>query len=374
MCCRKSMQRLLASDALRAAPEPPPYVCDGSSRLDSSISSSPLRIPPVRSCRLRRHFSPQMRFNRFVFLNLPMLSLETHLGVTTSPHAPFPAGYVTRSMSDRSPPLRFSSAHHSGWAFRLLPPSLSSCIAYADVGGGYPRHELALVSLDWMILRLSPIQTEAGCTLFPRLWTSTSIVVTGTAFNTTRALASRFIEIGNGVKGLVRGTGAGTGPWRLSLVGDIEFEAHAYVAAPDGLLTAVASPAAWAHRVAVLEPQRGVLRLANPGAQDASVLVSGTDAAGASQSVVISVPALSAVELMAASLESGEAEAIVSRGAGRRCRALASGGGLGPGGVGAEPTRRIRRALGGALRRRAEQAGRRERRRTRQGFGAENAM
>jgi hypothetical protein len=36
-----------------------------------------------------------MRFNRFVFLNRPMLSLETHLGVTASPQAPFPADFVT---------------------------------------------------------------------------------------------------------------------------------------------------------------------------------------------------------------------------------------------------------------------------------------
>ena len=44
--------------------------------------------------------------NRFVFLNLPVLSLEAHLGVTTSPHAPFPTGYVTLPMYGRSPPLR----------------------------------------------------------------------------------------------------------------------------------------------------------------------------------------------------------------------------------------------------------------------------
>jgi hypothetical protein len=30
-------------------------------------------IPPVKPCRRRRHFSPQMRVNRFVFLNLPIL-------------------------------------------------------------------------------------------------------------------------------------------------------------------------------------------------------------------------------------------------------------------------------------------------------------
>ena len=51
LACRKSMRRLRASDALRAAPEPPPYICDRSSWLDSYVSSSPLRIPPVKSCR-----------------------------------------------------------------------------------------------------------------------------------------------------------------------------------------------------------------------------------------------------------------------------------------------------------------------------------
>jgi hypothetical protein len=36
-----------------------------------------------------------MRFNRFVFLNRPMFSLEAHLGVIASPQAPFPADFVT---------------------------------------------------------------------------------------------------------------------------------------------------------------------------------------------------------------------------------------------------------------------------------------
>ena len=40
-----------------------------------------------------------MRFNRFVFLNRPMLSLEIHLGVTASPQTPFPTDYVTLPVS-----------------------------------------------------------------------------------------------------------------------------------------------------------------------------------------------------------------------------------------------------------------------------------
>lgn len=59
------------------------------------ISSHIINIPPGKPCRRRRHFSPQMRINRFVFLNLPILSLGEHLGLTASPHSPLPAGYVT---------------------------------------------------------------------------------------------------------------------------------------------------------------------------------------------------------------------------------------------------------------------------------------
>ena len=32
-----------------------------------------ISILPIKPCRQRRHFSPQMRVNRFVFLNLPIL-------------------------------------------------------------------------------------------------------------------------------------------------------------------------------------------------------------------------------------------------------------------------------------------------------------
>ena len=56
-------------------------------------------------------FSPQTRMNRFVFLNLSVLSLEMHLGVTASPHTPFPTGYVTLPVHSRSPPLRLMLSH-----------------------------------------------------------------------------------------------------------------------------------------------------------------------------------------------------------------------------------------------------------------------
>jgi hypothetical protein len=61
-------------------------------------------------------FNPQMRFNRFVFLNRPMLSLEAHLGVTTSPQAPFPTDYVTLSLFDKSLPLQLTPSRSRGRA------------------------------------------------------------------------------------------------------------------------------------------------------------------------------------------------------------------------------------------------------------------
>src|SRR5213083_2655434 len=61
-----------------------------------------------------------MRFNRFVFLNRPVLSLETHLGVTASPQAPFPADYVTLPVFGKSPPLRLTPSRSRRRACSLL--------------------------------------------------------------------------------------------------------------------------------------------------------------------------------------------------------------------------------------------------------------
>ncbi len=135
----------------------------------------------------------------------------------------------------------------------------------------------------------------------------------GLAAGQTLHVDSWDLELGNRAKGLAPGTGVGRGAWRLALAGDIEFEAHAYVRAPDGFLSALpASRSGRAHRVALLEPRRGVLRLVNPGAHGASVLVSATDDVGRAGAVRVAVPAGAAVDLTAAALESGEAGAIVS--------------------------------------------------------------
>lgn len=38
-----------------------------------------------------------------------------HLGVTTSPHIPFPAGYITQSVYDWSLPLRLALPRSGKW-------------------------------------------------------------------------------------------------------------------------------------------------------------------------------------------------------------------------------------------------------------------
>ena len=90
------------------------------------ISSIIIGIPPHKPCRWRRHSSPQMRVNRFVFLNLPMLSLGNHLGLMASPQSPFPTGYVTLLVDNRSPPLRLMLPHSREQGILLF--LLSVCI------------------------------------------------------------------------------------------------------------------------------------------------------------------------------------------------------------------------------------------------------
>lgn len=76
-----------------------------------------------------------MRINRFVFLNLPILSLGEHLGLTVSPHSPLPAGYVTLPANSRSPPLGLMLFHSEEQASSYLLPSCIpriSTSAYAE--------------------------------------------------------------------------------------------------------------------------------------------------------------------------------------------------------------------------------------------------
>ena len=95
-------------------------------RQEPYMYPAPDHMPPVKPCRWRRHSSPQTRMNRFVFLNLPALSLEVHLGLTTSPHTPFPTGSSPFQCTEGH--RRFGSRYpvaDSGHCTLLLPWKIS---------------------------------------------------------------------------------------------------------------------------------------------------------------------------------------------------------------------------------------------------------
>lgn len=107
-------------------PRKTPYIYARVRMSPATYPSTPFSIPPVKPCRRRRHFSPQTRMNRFVFLNLPILSLGNHLGVTVSPQSPLPAGYVTLPVDSRSPPLGLMLPHSRKQARQIPPFSMHS--------------------------------------------------------------------------------------------------------------------------------------------------------------------------------------------------------------------------------------------------------
>jgi len=117
-----------------------PYICARIRVSPATCPSTPFSIPPVKPCRRRRHFSPQTRVNRFVFLNLPILSLGNHLGVTVSPQFPLPAGYVTLPVDSRLPPLGLMLPHSRKQA-RHTPSFLNAFRADASpISRGEAHH------------------------------------------------------------------------------------------------------------------------------------------------------------------------------------------------------------------------------------------
>ncbi|MYH14577.1 MAG: hypothetical protein F4149_05325 [Gammaproteobacteria bacterium] len=128
------------------------------------------------------------------------------------------------------------------------------------------------------------------------------------------------LELGNTVKGLAPGTGMPTrGDWRLRLTG-ADAAALAYARTRDGFVTPLAGtvPAADGGLfVAFFNPgsnfrQVSLLRLHNPGEEDARITVEGTDDSGASPGtpVRLTVPGGESVTLSARELEGGAAPGI----------------------------------------------------------------
>ena len=129
-------------------------------------------------------------------------------------------------------------------------------------------------------------------------------------FNTTD------LEDGNTAKGLTGATGTGTGGWRLALESaTLDIEALAYMRTTDGFVTgmnAIAPREDGALAVAFFNPasnidQVSMLRLVNPGEEEAAATVTGADDMGLSPGspVRLTLPAGSSCTVDAAQLESG---------------------------------------------------------------------
>ena len=124
------------------------------------------------------------------------------------------------------------------------------------------------------------------------------------------------LEMGNAAKGLVGGTGAGEGDWRLEFSSGLDIEVLAYIRTKrDGFLTSMHDRVpreGKRHRVPVFNPAANVnqasrLRLINAGENTAEVEITGLDGRGARSTgrVSVSVPAGTSRTLTAQELEAG---------------------------------------------------------------------
>ena len=161
-------------------------------------------------------------------------------------------------------------------------------------------------------------------------------VVLTLAGGATAHFNSDDLEAGNADKGLPEGVGPpGEGDWRLELESQLDIEVLSYIRTEDGFLTAmhdVAPVADGEHRVAISNPavnpdQVSRLRLINPTAEDAEVVVTGVDDDGASPGteIVIDLPAGESATLTPTDLETGAGlDGALGDGAGKWRLAVAS--------------------------------------------------
>ncbi len=127
---------------------------------------------------------------------------------------------------------------------------------------------------------------------------------------------SRDLEEGNPDRGLSGGVGDGTDNWRLELSTDLNIEPLAYIRTPDGFLTSMhdlVPEANGCHHVPIFNPGsnrslESLLRLINPGEDDAYVYIRGLDARGDASPYgyfQLDLPAGAARTLSARQLEQG---------------------------------------------------------------------
>ena len=127
--------------------------------------------------------------------------------------------------------------------------------------------------------------------------------------------SSADLEYGNDAKGLAGTVGPGEGDWRLALTSALDLQVLSYVRSEGGFVSAMHDLAPVAtdgsHRVVYFNPasnRRHVskLRLVNDGEQTAAVTITGIDDRGAwSETVTLTVPAMSAATFTSAQLEAG---------------------------------------------------------------------
>ena len=123
------------------------------------------------------------------------------------------------------------------------------------------------------------------------------------------------LEVGNLAKGLSGGVGAGEGSWRVELTSEADLEVLAFVRTKEGFVTSMHDTVpltSGSHRVPFFNPgsnraQISLLRLVNPGTDDARVTITGIDDVGnRGGNVTTTVPSGGAVTLSALDLEGGE--------------------------------------------------------------------
>ena len=123
------------------------------------------------------------------------------------------------------------------------------------------------------------------------------------------------LEHGNDAKGLAGAVGSGEGDWRLALTSTLDLQVLSYARSEGGFVSAMHDLAPIAadgsHRVVYFNPasnrrHASKLRLANNGEQAAAVTITGIDDRGAwSETVTLTVPAMSAATFTSAQLEAG---------------------------------------------------------------------
>ena len=138
------------------------------------------------------------------------------------------------------------------------------------------------------IINNSPRSGSVRITAIDNRGSRSSPVVLSLDAQETVNFNSRDLERGNASKGLLTGTGGGTGDWRLILDTDLDITPLAYIRTNDGFVTSMHDIApeiregSRQYRIVFFNPganrrQVSLLRFANPGTTNANIVITGRD-------------------------------------------------------------------------------------------------